>query len=77
MGEVFIIYGDFMELEQAIELIKKLVKNNGTNDSKHIDIGLVSSEEKPLYEKALKVVKLAIMEGKLRQDEFEARVHLN
>lgn len=66
-----------MELEQAIELIKKLVKNNGTNDMKHIDIGLVSSEERPLYEKALKVAKLAMMEGKISQDEFQARVHLN
>lgn len=66
-----------MELDQALELIKKLVKNNGTNDSKHIDIGLVSSEERPLYEKALKVAKLAMLEGKLSQDEFQARVHLN
>ena len=66
-----------MNLEQAIDLVKKLVKNNGTNDSKHIDIGLVSAEERPLYEKALRVVKLAIIEGKLKQDEFQARVSLN
>lgn len=65
-----------MELEQALELIKKIVKNNGTNDSKHIDIGLVSSDERPLYEKALKVAKMAMVEGKLSQDEFQARVHL-
>jgi hypothetical protein len=66
-----------MELEQALELIKKLVKNNGTNDSKHIDIGLIPADERPVYEKALKVAKLAMMEGKLSQDEFQARVHLN
>lgn len=66
-----------MELEQAIALIKKLVKNNGTNDMRHIDIGLVSADERPLYEKALKVAKLAILEGKISQDEFAARVHLN
>lgn len=66
-----------MELERALELIKKLVKNNGTNDARHIDIGLVSAEERPLYEKALIVVKLAIQQGKLSQDDFAARVHLN
>lgn len=66
-----------MELEQAIEFVKKLVKNNGTNDMRHIDIGLVSAEERPIYEKALRIVKLAMMEGKLSQDEFTARVHLN
>lgn len=66
-----------MELEQAIELIKKLVKNNGTNDQRHIDIGLVSSEERPMYEKALIVAKMAMIEGKITQDEFQARVHLN
>lgn len=66
-----------MDLEQAITLIKRIVKNNGTNDQNHIDIGLVSTEERPVYEKALKVVKLAIMEGKLSQDEFASRIHLN
>lgn len=66
-----------MDLQQAIELLKKAVKNNGTNDTKHIDLGLVPAVEKPTYEKALIVVKLAIMEGKISQDEFMGRVHLN
>lgn len=66
-----------MELDQAIELLKRTVKNNGTNDQKHIDLGLVSAQEKPIYEKALIVAKLAIIEGKISQDEFMARVHLN
>ena len=66
-----------MDLEQAIELLKKTVKNNATNDQNHIDMGLVSAQEKPIYEKALIVAKLAIIEGKISQDEFMARVHLN
>lgn len=65
-----------MELDQAIELLKKTVKVNGTNDNKHIDFNLVSAEEKPIYEKALVIAKLAIIEGKISQEEFMGRIHL-
>jgi hypothetical protein len=66
-----------MDLDQALALIKKLVKNNGTNDTKHIDIGLVSADERPEYEKALRVAKLAIVQGKLSKEDFESQVKLN
>jgi hypothetical protein len=67
----------FMELDEALGLIKKMVKNNATNDTRHIDLGLVPADQRTHYEKALKVAKLAIKEGKITQDEFTARVHLN
>lgn len=66
-----------MDLDRAIELLKKTVKNNGTTNTKHIDLGLVANNERATHEKALAVVKLAILEGKISQDEFAARVHLN
>lgn len=66
-----------MDLDTAISLLKKTVKNNGTNDTRHIDLSLIPNNERPAYEKALAVVKLAILEGKISQDEFQARVHLN
>lgn len=66
-----------MDLETAISMLKKTVKNNGTNDSRHIDLGLVATNERAQYEKALRVVKVAIMEGKISQDDFASRVHLN
>lgn len=65
-----------MDLDEAISLLKRTVKNNGTNDTNHIDLGLVPTEERPKYEKALRIVKVAIIEGKISQDEFAARVHL-
>jgi hypothetical protein len=75
--KVFLFLETYMDLDQAIELLKKTVKENGTNENKHIDLGLVPTEERPKYEKALIVVKLAILEGKISQDEFYGRVHLN
>jgi hypothetical protein len=77
VGEVFFIGDRVMDIDQAIELLKITVKNNGTTDNKHIDLGLVSTEDRPKYEKALIVAKLAILEGKITQDEFNARLHLN
>lgn len=66
-----------MDLEQAIALLKKAVKNNGTNGMNHIDLSLVAAEERATFEKALRIAKLAILEGKISQDEFSARIHLN
>ncbi len=65
-----------MGLEEAISMLKKTVKNNSTNDNNHIDFGLVPVSERPQYEKALRVVRMAIMEGKISQEDFVTRVHL-
>jgi len=66
-----------MDLEQAIVLLKKIVKENGTNDMKHLDVGLVPADERPLYDKALRVAKMSIIEGKISQDELFGKIHLN
>lgn len=66
-----------MDLEQAIVLLKKIVKENGTNDMKHLDVGLVPADERPVYEKALRVAKMSIIEGKISQDELFGKIHLS
>lgn len=65
-----------MDLEQAIEILKKTVKNNGTNDEMHLDLTLVPVQDKAKYEKALVVAQLAIQDGKITKDEFRHRLHL-
>lgn len=66
-----------MELEQAIELLKTVVKDNGVNDERHIDLGLIPVEKRALFEKAMVVSKMAIIEGKLTQEDFKRLVHLD
>jgi len=65
-----------VELNQAIELLKKTVKYTGTNDSKHIDLTLVPADELPKYQEALIITQEAIKEGSITRDEFIRRVNL-
>lgn len=65
-----------MDLNQAIELLKKTVKYTGTNDSKHIDLTLVPVDELPKYQEALVATQAAIKEGEITRDEFMRRVNL-
>ena len=66
-----------MELEQAIELLKKAVKNCGTIDQKHIDLTIVPAEDRAIYEQALAISQLAVKEGKIARDELLRRLNLN
>lgn len=65
-----------MDLDQAIELVKKAVSENGVNNKIMIDFGLIPTEERAKYEKALAMAKVAVMEGKIGQDELNRRLNL-
>jgi hypothetical protein len=66
-----------MDLEKAIELLKGVVKDTGTNAEKHIDLGLIPADHRELYQKAMVVSALSIKDGKITRDEFFRRVHLD
>ena len=66
-----------MELDHAIELLKKAVKNCGTIDQKHIDLTIVPAEERSTYEKALALSQLSVKEGKISRDELLRRLQLD
>lgn len=66
-----------MQLEDAIQLLKKAVKYTGTIDQKHIDLTVIPVEEKPRYEKALMISQMAIKDGKITKEDFLRRVNLD
>lgn len=66
-----------MELEEAIQLLKRAVKHPGTMDQKHIDLTIIPTVEHPKYFEAMKVSQESIKEGKISRDEFNRRVGLN
>lgn len=66
-----------MDLDQAIELLKNAVKHTGNIDQKHIDLTIVPTEQRPLYEKAMAIGALSIKDGKISRDEFLRRVQLD
>ncbi|HXH29416.1 MAG TPA: hypothetical protein VNJ01_01265 [Bacteriovoracaceae bacterium] len=66
-----------MELDKAIELLRKAVKYTGVIDQKHIDLTLVPVAERAEYEKALVISQTAIKEGKISREEFLKQVNLD
>lgn len=65
-----------MELDEAMKLLKKIVKPTGTIDMNHIDLTLVPVPELPKYQKALMVSQEAIKEGKISKDELMRQLNL-
>jgi hypothetical protein len=77
MGEnIFPLRFTVMELEEAVHILKKIVKNNSTNGENHFDLTLVPAVEKPLYVEALKVSQQSIKDGVITKDDFLRRVHI-
>ncbi len=66
-----------MELNEAIELLKRAVKHTGTIDQKHIDLTVVPADQKPIFDEALKVAMSAIKAGSISRDDFNRRVRLD
>lgn len=66
-----------MNLDEAIKLVKKAVKPTGTIEQKHIDLTLVPTDERAIYEKALAHIQLAVSQGTIAKDELQRRLTLD
>lgn len=65
-----------MTLDEAITLLRNAVKWSEVKDQKHIDLTVISAEERPLYQRALAVTTIEVEKGTLTQDALKARLGL-
>lgn len=64
-------------LEEAINLLKKTVKFSEVKNQKHIDLSICTAYERPLCQKALVVINIAVEEGTLSQDQLKTKLGLD
>ena len=65
-----------MELNEAIEKLKKIVKFSHLENQKHIDLTLAIAEDRYYCEQALVVAKTAVKDGQLTEQELKKRLGL-
>ncbi len=72
--------GDFLigekHLEEAINLLRRAVKDSHLENQKHLDLTLVSAHERGQFQRALIVTKESIRQGIISQDELDRRLGL-
>ena len=63
-----------MTLDEAITILKNAVKYSEVKNQKHLDLTLVSAQERPFYQTALVVANLEVEKGTLSQDDLKSRL---
>ena len=66
-----------MTVDEAIGLLKRIVKYSAVPGQKHLDFTLVNAPEREKYELAMIIVKKAVQEGHLKEIELKSRLGLN
>lgn len=65
-----------MTFEEAIELLKKAVKESNIKNQPHIDLSLVNADDRPSYEKALVIANAEVLKGTLTKTELISKLGL-
>lgn len=63
-----------MTLNEAVSLLKKVVKFSEVKNQKHIDLSLCVAHERPLYQRALVIANDEVQKGTLTQAELLSRL---
>ena len=64
------------KLEDAVKLLRKAVKYSHLDNQKHIDFSLVNADHLDNYKKAMMVVRSAVTDGDLTEDDLKKRLGL-
>ena len=60
-----------MTLDQALELLKGIVKESHLDNQPHLDLSLISASERYEYQKALMIMKEAIAQEQISEAEVK------
>jgi hypothetical protein len=63
-------------LDQAILLLKNVVKYSAIDGQKHLDFSICIAEERASYQKALMLAQTEVEKGTLSSDELKKRLGL-
>jgi hypothetical protein len=65
-----------MNFEQAIEVLRNLVKFSAIEGQKHLDLSIATAEDRPTCEQALMICRQEVAQGKLSEEDLRARLGL-
>ncbi len=65
-----------MELNEAIKLLKNAVKDSTLHNQKHLDLTVVPSSQRELYQRALMIVQHEVEKGTLTDQQLKIQLGL-
>ena len=66
-----------MHLDEAIELLKKIVKYSTIIDQKHLDLSVATAHERPIMQKALVIARVEVEKGTITDQELKQRLGID
>ena len=64
------------KFEDAVKLLRKAVKHSHLDNQKHVDFSLVNADHLDDYKKAMMLVRAAVNDGELTEDDLKKRLGL-
>lgn len=65
-----------LNFEDAIKLLKNIVKYSNIEGQKHLDLSICVAHERELYQRALMLVNLEVEKGTLTEDQLKQKLGL-
>jgi hypothetical protein len=63
-----------LNTDEAIKILKCAVKNSNLSNQKHVDISLVNVDNIDMFQKAMVVVNMAVLNGEMTKNELNSKL---
>lgn len=65
-----------MTVQEAIKLLKNIVKDSHLDDQKHLDLTLAPAEKRDEYNYAIMLVRQEVAQGRMSEEELKSTLGL-